>query len=70
VGFGPTDSFASGKLAVHHHHIPRRALEHRTPVQALEAWKNKTLSAIRFIPADDQARLDDSPEPKPALPVF
>jgi hypothetical protein len=45
-------------LAVYHHHIPRRALEHRTPVQAFEAWKNKTPNAIRFIPADDQARLD------------
>jgi hypothetical protein len=45
-------------LDVYNHHIPQRALEHRTPIQALEAWKSKTPHAIRFIPGDVQARLD------------
>jgi hypothetical protein len=45
-------------LTVYNHHIPQRALNHQTPVQALEEWSHKKPDAIRFIPVYDQARLD------------
>ena len=52
-------------LAVYNHHIPQRALEHQTPVQAIETWKTKKPDAIRFIPVYDQARLDKYIRPFP-----
>ncbi|MDR2112864.1 MAG: hypothetical protein LBQ62_07180 [Candidatus Accumulibacter sp.] len=45
-------------LAAYKHHIPQRALAHRTPVQAIEEWKHKKPDSIRFVPAYDLAGLD------------
>jgi hypothetical protein len=45
-------------LAAYNHHIPQRALEHRTPVQAIEEWMLKKPDSIRFVPVYDQADLD------------
>jgi hypothetical protein len=45
-------------LAAYNHHIPQRALEHRTPVQAIEEWMLKKPDSIRFVPVYDQAGLD------------
>jgi hypothetical protein len=47
-------------LAAYNHHIPQRALEHRTPVQAIEEWLLKKPDSIRFVPVYDQAGLDMS----------
>jgi hypothetical protein len=45
-------------LAAYNHHIPQRALAHRTPVQAIEEWRLKKPGSIRFVPIYDQAGLD------------
>jgi hypothetical protein len=45
-------------LAAYNHHIPQRALAHRTPVQAIEEWKLKKPGSIRFVPVYDQAGFD------------
>jgi transposase InsO family protein len=45
-------------LAAYNHHIPQRALAHRTPVQAIEEWMLKKPGSIRFVPVYDQAGLD------------
>jgi hypothetical protein len=45
-------------LAAYNHHIPQRALAHRTPVQAIEEWMLKKSDSIRFVPVYDQAGLD------------
>ncbi|MDR3351417.1 MAG: hypothetical protein LBO00_00010 [Zoogloeaceae bacterium] len=45
-------------LAAYNHHIPQRALNHRTPVQAIEEWKHKKTDSIRFVPEYDLAGLD------------
>jgi hypothetical protein len=50
-------------LAAYNHHIPQRALAHRTPVQAIEEWMLKKPDSIRFVPVYDQAGLDTLPGP-------
>ncbi|MDR2113203.1 MAG: integrase core domain-containing protein, partial [Candidatus Accumulibacter sp.] len=56
-------------LAAYNHHIPQRALEHRTPVQAIEEWMLKKPDGIRFVPVYDQAGLDSFPCPPPTRPL-
>jgi hypothetical protein len=48
-------------LAAYNHHIPQRALAHRTPVQAIEEWMLKKPDSIRFVPVYAQAGLDNLP---------
>ncbi|MDR3352245.1 MAG: hypothetical protein LBO00_04385 [Zoogloeaceae bacterium] len=36
--------------------VPQRALNHRTPVQAIEEWKHKKTDSIRFVPEYDLAQ--------------
>jgi hypothetical protein len=57
-------------LAAYNHHIPQRALAHRTPVRAIEEWMLKKPDSIRFVPVYDQAGLDSLAAARPTSPSW